>query len=69
MKYRLLCIIIAFQLSSCITVKPSERIYLNDSEMQLGNTSVKNHENYVYSIREAATPAGGIKSSGGCGCN
>lgn len=56
-------------LNSCKSVKPYEMVYLNDSEMQLGNTPAKNQEHYIESIREGATPAGGSKSSGGCGCN
>jgi hypothetical protein len=56
-------------LASCKSVKPYEMVYLNDSEMQMGNNSAKNYEDYVESIREGATPSGGNKSSGGCGCN
>ncbi|SFP98037.1 protein of unknown function [Pseudarcicella hirudinis] len=61
-----LCLIL---IGGCKTVKPYQRIYLNDSEMQIGNTSARNFENYVQSIREGATMPGGAKSSGGCGCN
>jgi hypothetical protein len=56
-------------LTSCKSVKPYDMVYINDSEMQMGNSSGKNYENYVQSIREGATPSGSIKSSGGCGCN
>jgi Domain of unknown function (DUF4266) len=55
--------------ASCKTVKPYQKIYLNDSEMQFDNSSPKKFEKYVHSIREGATPASGSKSSGGCGCN
>ncbi len=58
-----------FLLSSCQTVKPYQRIYLNDSEMQMGASSPKHFENYVQSIREGATPPASGKASGGCGCN
>jgi len=54
---------------SCVTVKPSERIFLNKSDMQMETGTGKNFENYIFSVREAATPSGGSKSSGGCGCN
>ena len=53
----------------CQAVKPYQRAYLNDPEMQLGSNSGKKFEGYVESIREGATGAGGSKSSGGCGCN
>ena len=56
-------------LSSCATVPNYERIYLNDSEMQMGQTVASGVENYIHTIREGATPAGGAKTSGGCGCN
>jgi len=55
--------------SACQSVKPYQRVYLNDPEMQLGSNSGKKFEGYVESIREGATEAGGSKSSGGCGCN
>ena len=58
-----------FSQSACQTVKPYQRIYLNDPEMQLGSNTGKKFEGYVESIREGATEAGGTKSSGGCGCN
>jgi hypothetical protein len=54
---------------ACKTVKPYQKIYLNDSEMQFDNSSNKKFEQYVHSIREGATPASESKSSGGCGCN
>lgn len=54
---------------SCKTVKPYQRVYLNDPEMQMGSNAGKKFEEYVESIREGDTPAAGTKSSGGCGCN
>ena len=60
------CILIG---TSCTVVKPYERVYLNDPEMQMQNPSGKNFEQYVHSIREGAIPSTGTKSSGGCGCN
>jgi hypothetical protein len=53
----------------CKSVKPYQRVYLNDPEMQMGSNSGKKFEEYVESIREGDTPAAGTKSSGGCGCN
>jgi Domain of unknown function (DUF4266) len=54
---------------ACKTVKPYQKIYLNDSEMQFDVSSNKKFEHYVHSIREGASPVSGSKSSGGCGCN
>ncbi|WP_421894586.1 DUF4266 domain-containing protein [Marinoscillum sp.] len=55
--------------SSCASLKPYERQYVDDPEMQMSFDSGKSFSNYVHSIREGATPAGAPKSSGGCGCN
>lgn len=56
-------------MSSCATVAPYERQFVSDSEMQMGSDSGQEFNNYIHSIREGATPAGGSKTSGGCGCN
>jgi hypothetical protein len=61
--------ILALLVSSCTTVRPWERVYLNDPQMQLHHATGKNFSNYVHSIREGSVPAGSTKSSGGCGCN
>jgi hypothetical protein len=55
--------------SGCQAVKPYQRVYINDPEMQMGSNAGKKFEEYVESIREGATQAAGTKSSGGCGCN
>jgi hypothetical protein len=54
---------------SCASVKPYERIYVNDPEMRMEVDAGSGFRSYVYTIREGATPAGRRKSSGGCGCN
>lgn len=69
MKTILRLFIFLMMTSSCATLKPYDMVYQNDPEMQMGNSTGKNHEQYIESIREGATPAGGSKSSGGCGCN
>jgi hypothetical protein len=62
-------LIITLAISACASIKPWERVYLNDPQMQLGNNTGKNFSNYVHSIREGSIPGGSTKSSGGCGCN
>ena len=64
-----LCAILLCSIFSCTPLKPYERIYVNDSEMQMNNSSQSNFQNYVQTIREGSTEAGQTKSSGGCGCN
>jgi hypothetical protein len=67
-KYMFLFLVLGM-LVGCQTVKPYQRAYLNDPEMQMGLKAGQGFEAYVESIREGATPPGGAKTSGGCGCN
>ncbi len=69
LKTAFLLLLTSLLLPSCQSVRPYQRIYLNDSEMQMGASSNKNFEQYVQSIREGATPPASGKTSGGCGCN
>ena len=55
-------------ISSCQSVKPYQRKYLNDSAMQISRKSVASFENTAHAIREGAS-SGQTKSTGGCGCN
>ena len=55
-------------LCSCASVKPYQRAYLNDREMQLDTKSSVQFENYYESIREGSTTAEGGKATDGCGC-
>ncbi len=54
--------------TSCQTVKPYQRSYLNDSAMKMGLSKGAGLESYAQMIREGASGAGG-KNGGGCGCN
>lgn len=67
---RCLCIFFsAGVMGACAPLKPYERVYVDDPEMQMTTTACKNFEHYVQSIREGATSVGGTKGNGGCGCN
>ncbi len=61
-------LIIGGIISSCQSVKPYQRKYLNDAAMQMGKKSVASFENSAHAIREGAS-SGQTKSTGGCGCN
>jgi hypothetical protein len=61
-------IVLSGFLSSCQSVKPYQRMYLNDSSMKLGKNRVAGFENSAHAIREGAS-SGQTKSTGGCGCN
>lgn len=68
MKY-IISILTICLLCSCSAVKPYERQYINDPEMQTASHTGSAFKNYVFSIREGAMPVTNQKSSGGCGCN
>ncbi len=55
--------------TSCVSLKPYEKIYVNDPEMQMANNAQQDFQNYFQSIREGSITPGAAKSSGGCGCN
>lgn len=54
---------------ACQTVKPYQRVYLNDSEMRLGQRTSEGFERNAMTYREGASGGGSGKPSGGCGCN
>lgn len=56
-------------LSGCATVKPYQKMYLNDEDMQLSNRKIETYETNFESYREGASGANGGKVGGGCGCN
>ncbi len=56
-------------LSSCEAVKPYQKAYLNEEEMQLSMRKVEAYELNFQSYREGASGANGGKVGGGCGCN
>lgn len=56
-------------LPSCATVKPYQKNYLNDAEMQLSARRSEKTENSFQSYREGAAGTNGGKTGGGCGCN
>ena len=68
-QFSFLFLLLFFGFQSCTTLKPYEMVYVNDPEMQMATDAGKNFQNYIHSVREGATPAGGSKASGGCGCN
>lgn len=55
--------------TSCQTVKPYQRVYLNDYEMQPGQPGARSVEENAQAYREGASGGGSSKTSGGCGCN
>ena len=65
----LLVVTASIFLFSCQTVKPYQRIYLNDDAMQMTKRPVEKFTSKVHTYREGASGGGRGKSTGGCGCN
>ena len=68
-KKLLFTISIILLLSSCKPVKEYQKMYLNDSEMELSMRKGQKFENNFQLYREGSAGANGGKTGGGCGCN
>lgn len=69
LKIMLFLMVGSLSLSSCAPLKPYQRVYVNDPEMQMGVSAEEGFGKYVQSIREGAVDATATKGTGGCGCN
>lgn len=56
-------------LSSCTSIKPYQRAYLEDKDMAFKQNAPEKFEQSAHTYREGAAGGGMGKSSGGCGCN
>jgi hypothetical protein len=56
-------------ITSCESVKPYQRAYLNDREMKPGMRNGQKFEEHSHAYREGSSGGGSTKTSGGCGCN
>jgi hypothetical protein len=56
-------------LAGCKPVKEYQKMYLNDSEMELSMRKGQKFENNFQLYREGSAGANGGKTGGGCGCN
>lgn len=55
--------------NSCLSVKAYQKMYINDSEMEIAAKKIEMFEMNFESYREGASGANGGKVGGGCGCN
>ncbi len=69
MKRLLLSSLVILMLGSCTSLKPYERVYVNDPAMDMRQDAGTQFQGYVHSIREGAKPPGSKSGTGGCGCN
>ena len=56
-------------LQGCATVKPYQKVYLNQEDMKLSDSKMQFFETNFETYREGAAGANGGKVGGGCGCN
>ena len=59
----------AVSICGCTAVKEYQKMYLNDSEMELANRKAQKFETNFHLYREGASGGNGGKTGGGCGCN
>lgn len=71
MKYKLISVAFLFfiTMAGCKPVKEYQKMYLNDSEMELSMRKGQKFENSFQLYREGSAGANGGKTGGGCGCN
>ncbi|ASZ11265.1 DUF4266 domain-containing protein [Chitinophaga pendula] len=69
LRHVLLLLSVALLLCSCATVRPYQRVYLNDEQMKPGKAMIEKFDDNVHTYREGASGGGTGKASGGCGCN
>ena len=62
-------LLICILATNCSPVKEYQKIYLNDSEMELAVRKTQKFETSFQLYREGASGANGGKTGGGCGCN
>lgn len=67
--FALLISFLALVLPGCVAVKPYQKQYLNDAEMELAEKKHQSFETNFEAYREGAAGANGGKVGGGCGCN
>ena len=67
--YYILLAGIAILFAGCAEVKPYQRVYLNDEEMQLVDKKIQSYGSSIDTYREGSSGGNGGKTGGGCGCN
>ena len=62
-------LIVTVLASGCVSVKEYQKMYLNDSDMELSDGPIETFENGFVTYREGVSGGNGGKTGGGCGCN
>lgn len=67
-KFVLIATLLA-SLTSCISIKEYQKMYLNDKDMNTSANSVEYYEQSFQTYREGVSGGNSAKTGGGCGCN
>lgn len=67
-KYVLIAVVFA-GLSSCMSIKEYQKMFLNDKDMNTSANSVEYYEQNFQTYREGVSGGNSSKTGGGCGCN
>ena len=62
-------VLLIISFTSCVNIKPYQKMYLNDEDMKLAPRQLESFETSIESYREGSSGANGGKTGGGCGCN
>jgi hypothetical protein len=65
----LLVLLMTVFLCACSSVRPYQKMYLNDADMELSARKSQKFEQNFQLYREGGSGANGGKTGGGCGCN
>ena len=66
---KIITLLLLALMASCSSVKPYQKMYLNDPCMALEQNKLDYFEINFQTYREGASGANGGKVGGGCGCN
>ena len=69
LKTYIIGLLVVGSIVSCTSVKPYQKMYLNDKDMELAEKKLTVFETNFVSYREGSAGANGGKVGGGCGCN
>ena len=65
----LILLLFIYCFTSCVPVKEYQKSFLNDRDMDLGDSKLENYETSFESYREGSIGGGTKTGGGGCGCN
>jgi len=69
LKRFLIVLAVVFTMASCSTVMEYQKVYLNDSDMELKNRLLEEFETNFQSYKEGAVGGNNGNGGAGCGCN